>query len=197
MSQPIGEFLQSKNLGRLGCEEDHPTLGSEEAGRPKQVDYAIIAPETKELIHIFEVKYVVRPDTKRIIHDLLRLECAKDAQRTERYFLLAAQAKIYDQKFKEYTSEIGGIKVKVQKKFLNFTTSKPKKLEIKSLPKHLDTYMKGISNKYGIDLPNSIFTKRIRTERDSHYVVTLWKVSSTKNRKIFHKSSTAKTAAPN
>ena len=73
LSQPIAEFLLKHHRGRLSPEHNHPNfVGHGGAGRPKQVDFALLPKRGNRIEAVIEAKWVTGTTSRQaIVNDCL------------------------------------------------------------------------------------------------------------------------------
>ena len=185
LTQPIAEFITVHHRGSISPEFNHPQFSTLSSGRPKQVDFALLTPNSSVVETVIEAKWVRdKPYPKQaILDDLLRLECFReDEGHVHRYFLIAGLRANFDTNFLELRYRDG--------KDLPFTTellnpmlgSDPKTVGVFSIQGNLRNFYRKFRSDYGVELPRKFRTTLIARSRIDGLAVYLWKVGSMQKR---------------
>ena len=181
--QPMGEYLLTRQLGRLYSEKDHPGLVTTRAGRNPQVDFVIADRQTGEDEIVLESKWLKceGPFRTLVIADLLRLEryatdCGNAA--VDCYFLLGASASEWE-KFIGIQINIGGTREKFIDNYFSLTDGE-KTIDIST--GHRLTTCKKLATSLSGELPKAYRIRLVRKASGDNMVVALWQVRATEPR---------------
>jgi len=189
LSQPIAEFISAHHRGKIAPERNHPTFSNLSAGRPKQVDFALLTPNKGAVECVIEAKWV--RDTaypkQPILDDLLRLECFRDPTRNvARYFLVAGLEKHVDQNFLALRYRDSGTNRSFTTKILDPKTNMgTKTVNVFSATGALRNFYKKFEGDYGIAVPKKFQTTMLDMRGGDGVKVCLWQIESGKNRQSF------------
>jgi len=190
LAQPVGEFLMANHRGRIASEWTVPDLRSKAPGRPRQVDYALLSPETGRLVGAIEVKWV-RPGApspkQRIVDDLLRLERLRDPheQHAVRYLLVAGDGSAFDDGFLNVMARSGRRNRKFLRPLLSASTKRYKRVDVEQADEPWQGYFHKFATTYGVDIPKAFRTKLITLSKGGSTRVAVWRVASNSNRATF------------
>jgi hypothetical protein len=190
LSQPIAEFISFRHTGRIRPEFNHPAFATLLPGRPKQVDFALLTPNTQDVECVIEAKWV--RDTsypkQAILDDLLRLECFRDQNRhVRRYFLVGGLQTNLDANFLGLRYQDSGITRRFLTRLLDSKPQSPTKVvNIFGASGALRDFYRKFQNRYGVQaIPKKFKTTLLGSERADGIAVYLWQIESQPNRSLF------------
>ena len=193
LCQPIAEFISFNHLGKIRPELNHPQFATSLSGRPKQVDFALLTPNSADVESIIESKWITdRPYAKQaVLDDLLRLECFRDPNRhVARYFLVAGLLDHFDTNFLGLRYRDSGCYKPFIPMLLESSPGNNKKtVDVFNSTGNFRKYFRKFHTDYVVDIPRKFNTTLISRTRHDRIAVYLWQVESVKNRKTFHAAS--------
>ena len=189
LCQPLAEFLLQHHNGALATEFAHPQLNQGGRGRPRQVDFVLLSPETNAVDCAIESKWIANRQYSKqaIIDDLLRLECFRqEGRHVRRYFLVAGKHAHFTENFQNVEMNAGGPRQPFANHLLSFDTDdRNRSVEILGCDDFRRRYYKDFSKAYGAQLPRGLHTSLLSKRDHDHIDVYLWKVESRTNRRTF------------
>jgi hypothetical protein len=189
LCQPLAEFLLHHHNGTLDTEYAHPQFSQGGRGRPRQVDFVLLSPETRALDVAIESKWIAdRQYSKQaIVDDLLRLECLRQPGRyVRRYFLVAGRQVNFTEHFASVTMNAEGTRRPFSDHLLSFDTNdRHRNVSIRNCEPFRRPYYKSFSEDYGVQLPLGVRTHLLNVRTNDGIAVYLWKIESRKNRQTF------------
>ena len=190
MTQPVAEFISYHHAGKIQPELNHPLFAARNIGRPKQVDFALLTPTTKDVECVIESKWIRdAPYSKQaILDDILRLECFRDPNRhVERYFLVGGLRDHFDTNFFGLRYRYGGTNLPFISELLGSTPgAATKTVDIFGAPAGIRKFYRYFCAEYGVDVPRGLRTTLIARSRIDRISVYMWKVESLQNRRTFN-----------
>ncbi len=98
LAQPVGEFPRNEYNLPIQTECNHPNLNRPGPGRPRQIDYVLLARDKQRITTAIEAKWISEQAAvlNRFVDDVFRLECLRNIGKTgniDRYFLVAGRNK--------------------------------------------------------------------------------------------------------
>lgn len=189
LSQPVGEFLLSHNVGRVEAEWDLPNAMTGGPGRPKQIDYAVFSRDKHRPVSAIEAKWVAeqKSDKQRLLDDVLRLEFLRNNQQQHmtRFFLVAGKTTHFEDNFVNLLVNRGGGREDFLPSILSLTVDSQETHSIKNCNLSLRPLFAGFAKGYKVDLPTSYQSKLIIDKKGEHTRVMVWKINSVTNRRVF------------
>lgn len=189
LGHPLAEYLIHRHPGEFRTEIDHPVLNSPGPGRPKQIDYALLDPETKIIESAIECKWISKKpyDKQRILNDILRLECVKVKDSyVKRYFVVAGLREHFDNNFKNLKVNASGGRESFTRNLLSFSRKNPEKLvSVISSTKRFHQFYIDFQKEFKSPLPNRFKTKFIGYRTADDISVGIWRIVSFRNRSSF------------
>jgi hypothetical protein len=190
MTQPVAEFISQHHAGKIQPELNHPLFATRNIGRPKQVDFALLTPNTEDVECVIESKWIREtPYSKQaILDDILRLECFRDPNRhVERYFLVGGMRDHFDTNFLGLRYRDNGTNLPFTPEVLESSPgSATKTIDVVGATGNLRKFYRSFCSEYGIDIPRKIRTTLIARSRIDRISVYMWKVESVQNRRTFN-----------
>lgn len=187
LAQPIGEFLRSRHSGDVETEWNHPNLNNGTPGRPRQIDYAMFSRNKRRPVSVVEVKWADdgTPEKQRLLNDLLRLECVRNAARQgmSRYFALTGKTADV-QNWLDAKVGAGGAAPTFTSDVLPMATTKTL-VPVEGAASHLQKFFKRFADEYGTTLPTSYKAWLIEDHAGSFTRTVVWKVESVRSRRTF------------
>lgn len=191
LNQPIGEYLLHHHSGDLESEVDHPNLNQAgRRGRPRQIDFCLKSRDKKRITAAFELKWVSSGafDKQRVVDDILRLEALRiqEAQHVYRYFLVAGAENDFNQNFVQSQANLGdgGGRVDFFQPILDFQSNVEKEIVVDRLAAPQRSLFDEFSRYYQSQLPPRLITQRIIGQTLNGFTVYIWRIQSTKNRRV-------------
>lgn len=186
LAQPVGEFLIASHRGKIVSEWTVPDLRSKAPGRPRQVDYALLSPETGRLVGAIEAKWVASgsPSAKQpIVDDLLRLERLRDPheQHAFRYLLVAGEAAAFEEGFLNVMARAGGRNRRFLRPLLSRSNREYRRVEVEQAAEPWLSYFHKFATTYAVDIPKAFRTKLIALSKGGSTRVAIWRVASNTN----------------
>jgi hypothetical protein len=189
LCQPIAEFLLQHHNGTLQTEYVHPQLNQGQRGRPRQVDFVLLSPETEAVDVAIECKWIAwRQYSKQaIVDDLLRLECVRqEGRHVRRYFLVAGRKAQFMENFADVEMNAVGQRQPFATHLLAFDTEdRDVSVEVLKCEGFRRKYYKEFGDSYSVQLPRGFHTRLISKRDHDSIAVYLWKVESRRNRRTF------------
>jgi hypothetical protein len=190
LSQPIAEFISFRHSGRIVPEFNHPKFATLSPGRPKQVDFALLTPNTADVECVIEAKWVrsTKYPKQPIVDDLLRLECFRDSKRhVRRYFMVAGLQRHIDKNFLKIQYRDSHTNRRFLPELLDQSAkSTTKVVNIFGASGNLRKFYRDFQNNYGVrDIPKKFKTTLLGSERADGIAVYLWQIESQQNRSVF------------
>lgn len=190
LGQPLAEFLIHRHSGEFETEVDHPILNSPGAGRPRQIDYALLRPQVGTIEVAIECKWISeRPyDKQRIVNDLLRLECVKVPGIPAKRFLVVAGLK---PDFKKYFLDMelnnsGKNKVPFVRSLLSLSRASPTKhIQVAGCHLKFRQFYLQFESSFNAKVPKSFNTTVLSYRSADDISVGVWQVGSSQNRSEF------------
>lgn len=189
LCQPIAEFISFHHNGKIKPEHNHPQFITLTSGRPKQVDFALLTPNTGDVECVIESKWI--SDTayskQAILDDILRLECYRDPNRhLSRYFLVAGLIDHFDSNFSQLRYRDAGTNKPFIPQLLDLTMGVgTRTVEVFSTTGSFRSFFRKFHVGYGVDIPKKLKTTLISRSRIDGIAVYLWKIESMPNRSLF------------
>ncbi len=189
LCQPIAEFISFHHPGKIKPEHNHPQFVTLTSGRPKQVDFALLSPQTEDVECVIESKWIsdVAYSKQAILDDLLRLECFRDKHRyVARYFLVGGLVDHFDSNFLGLRYRDAGTNNPFTPLLLDSRLgSGTKTINVFGATGNLRKFFRKFHADYGVDLPTKFKTTLVSRSRIDRIAVYLWKVESMPNRQQF------------
>lgn len=190
LGQPTAEFLIHHHSGVFETEIDHPVLINPGPGRPRQIDYVLLTPNTGVLDTAIECKWIADGpyDKQRIMNDLLRLECIRiPGKYVKRYLIVAGRRENFDKNFKELEVNTGqGGRAQFTRDLLAFSAKKPdKSISVRNCSGRFQQFYKNFAKAFNAEVPATFKTTFLGIRTADEVSVGIWKVGSVKNRSTF------------
>ena len=189
LCQPIAEFISYRHSGKIHPELNHPAFAGLSRGRPKQVDFALLTPNTEDVECVIESKWIRdTPYSKQaILDDLLRLECFRNPNRhVTRYFLVGGLLNNFDSNFSRLRYRDAGTNLDFTTKLLDFTfPAAPKIIDVYASTGAMRKFYRKFHADYSTEIPTKFKTTLVSRSRIDGIAVYLWKIESTRNRQLF------------
>lgn len=189
LCQPIAEFISFHHAGKIKPELNHPKFVTMNSGRPKQVDFALLTPNTEDVECVIESKWISdSPYSKQaILDDLLRLECFRDQSRhVARYFLVGGLLDHFDTNFLDLRYRDAGTNKSFTPLLLDSNLSNgTKTVDVLGATGNLRKFFRKFHTDYNVELPKKFKTTLIARSRIDRIAVYLWKIESMQNRQTF------------
>ncbi|WP_155632287.1 hypothetical protein [Burkholderia cepacia] len=189
LCQPIAEFISFHHPGKIRPELNHPQFATLTSGRPKQVDFALLTPNTSDVECVIESKWISDSaySKQAILDDLLRLECFRDTNRhVSRYFLVGGLLDHFDTNFLGLRFRDAGTNNPFTPMLLDSTYgSGAKTVDVYGATGNVRTFYRKFHSGYGVDLPKKFKTTLVSRSRIDRIAVYMWKVESVQNRQTF------------
>jgi hypothetical protein len=189
LCQPLAEFLLHHHNGQLETEFVHPQLNHGRRGRPRQVDFVLLSPQTNAVDTVIESKWIAdRQYSKQaIVDDLLRLECFRqEGRHVRRYFLVAGKHAHFNENFATTEMNADGARHPFARHLLSFDIgARDRDIKILKCEAFRRSYYKDFSRAYSVEIPRGFHTSLLSARHNDRIDVFLWKVESRRNRRTF------------
>lgn len=191
-SQPIGEFVLARHKGSVETEWTDPGLNQSNAGRPRQIDFALFSPEARRLVAAIEAKWISdrQIGKQKLVDDLLRLERVRspDGQRVFRYFVVAGEHAHFEANFEECAVNIGGGRQPFLPDLLSLDpTRHTVSIAVKKASPAIAKYFKSFAAEYHTKIPIAFKTRLLKLSKSTSTLVcaAVWEIQSNRNRRDF------------
>jgi hypothetical protein len=189
LGQPTAEFLIHHHPGPFDTEMNHPVLNNPGPGRPRQIDYVLLTPQTSILDTAIECKWIAEGpyDKQRILNDLLRLECIRvPGSNVKRYFVVAGLKEDFDNNFKGLSVNEGRRRADFTHQLLSFVKSSPRKsIAVRGCSARFQQFYRNFSRAFNAEVPVSFQTELLDLRTNDGISVGIWKVASVPHRGHF------------
>lgn len=188
LTQSVGEFLLScYPTSKLEVEYNHPNLNRGKRGRPRQIDFVLRSRDAKRITTAIEVKWIgnMNADKKRLLDDLLRLECIRGNQGITRYFLLAGKKDKIDTNCFNLEINAGKKRIRFFEQILLQEINRPHSVKVERCEDAMRSLYASFQDDYKIELPKSFKTTLVANEEGEGVHVLIWEVRSTSKRTTF------------
>lgn len=190
LTQPIAEFVSVHHNGDIQPEFTHPTFVKLGPGRPKQVDFALLTPNTRDVEAAVESKWISdAPYPKQaILNDLLRLECFRNtsARQAVRYFLVGGTREHFEACFRRLRYRYAGADHAFTTLFLSFSyKDRVKSVSVFAASAGLRKFYRKFQKDYKVALPRTFRSTLVSRSRIDNIAVYLWRIESVPHRVTF------------